>query len=110
MLIPNVPMEKFVSEYGFRRCKDYIPKIGRQANQTYYLCLNDGCTMLFVSPEVFYVNKWDDRDPRLHSRPAHRKNITATDLVYDMIKRDFLTVTGGGDSFEGVDLWTTTQK
>ena len=68
MLKPNCEAKEF-EKYGFKRCKGIAGK-----SECYYLCVANGCKMLFVSNCLFCVN--DHRD--------------SLDIIYDLIKANML--------------------
>lgn len=86
MLVPKVKAKEF-EKFGFKRCKG-IPK----ESNCYYLCVARGSVMLFVSDVAFCMNRWDDKDPRIHKRPNCRYSDkrTALDIIYELIKADML--------------------
>lgn len=86
MLKPKVNVKEF-EKYGFKKCAGSAGK----AN-CYYLCVSRGCKMLFVSKEIFEINDWDDKDPRIHKKAncRYRDYRTAIDILYDLIKDDML--------------------
>lgn len=81
MLKPTVPVEKFVSDAGFKRCK-------KPYDTCAYLCVSCGAKMIFVSKVMLAVNDWDDRDPRIHKRAncKYRDKRDVYDIMYQLIK------------------------
>ncbi|MBD9082068.1 MAG: hypothetical protein EGR48_00620 [Lachnospiraceae bacterium] len=86
MLKPNCEAKEF-EKYGFKRCKGIAGK-----SECYYLCVANGCKMLFVSNCCFCVNDWKDDDPRIHKNPncKYRDHRDSLDIIYDLIKADML--------------------
>lgn len=78
---PVVKAENF-TKYGFKKCKGMYGK-----NGCYYLCVNRGRKMLFVSDEYFSVSNWDKNDPRIHSKPncKYSDKRTYLDIVFELI-------------------------
>ena len=85
MLKPTVSVDNFISEAGFKRCK-------QPYNECAYLCVSHGCQMLFVSKVMFAINPWDDDDPRIHKHPHCRYSDKrdALDITYQLIKAGML--------------------
>ena len=86
MLKPNCEAKEF-EKYGFKRCKGIAGK-----SECYYLCVANGCKMLFVSNCLFCVNDWKDDDPRIHENPncKYRDHRDSLDIIYDLIKANML--------------------
>jgi hypothetical protein len=86
VLIPKVKAKEF-EKFGFKRCKG-IPK----ESECYYLCVANGCKMLFVSDVFFGVNDWNADDLRIHKNVncKYRDRRTALDIIYELIKADML--------------------
>lgn len=86
MLKPNVYIEEF-EKYGFKKCKSPYDK-----SNCYYLCVANGAKMIFLSPVLYEISKWEDDDPRIHKRPNCRylDARTALDITYDLIKADMI--------------------
>lgn len=86
MLIPKVKAKEF-EKFGFKHCKG-IPK----ELECYYLCVAQGCKMLFVSDVCFSVNDWKNSDTRIHKRAncRYRDKRTYLDIIYELIKADML--------------------
>lgn len=87
MLNPKVDMQKFI-DFGFKPCKG-IPK----SQNCLYLCVARGNQMIFVSPSVYLINDWSDKDSRIHKKAncRYRDWRTALDITYDLIKAGYLT-------------------
>lgn len=87
MLKPKASIQKFIDDYGFKKCAGSYGKSG-----CYYLCISHGCKMLFLSPVMFAINPWDDEDPRIHKKANchYRDHRTATDILFELIKNDYL--------------------
>ena len=85
MLKPSVPVEKFVSDAGFKWCK-------KPYEACAYLCVSRGVKMIFVSRVMFAVNDWDDKDPRIHKKAncKYRDRRDAYDIIYQLIKAGML--------------------
>ena len=85
MLKPTVPLEKFISDAGFKRCK-------RPYEAYVYLCVSRGVKMIFVSKVMFAVNDWDDKDPRIHKKAncRYRDKRDVYDIIYQLIKAGML--------------------
>ena len=81
MLKPTVPMEKFISDAGFKRCK-------RPYEACVYLCISRGIKMIFVSEVMLDVVDWDDGDPRIHKKANCKYSDTrdVLDIIYQLIK------------------------
>lgn len=86
MLIPKTKAKEF-TKYGFKYCKG-IPK----SNECYYLCIANGCKMLFVSDVCFDIQEWKSDDPRIHKKANCRYSDKrdCLDIVYELIKSDML--------------------
>ena len=86
MLKPHCEAKEF-EKYGFKRCKGIAGK-----SECYYLCVANGCKMLFVSNCLFCVNDWKDDDPRIHENPncKYRDHRDSLDIIYDLIKANML--------------------
>lgn len=89
MLIPTCDPSEF-EKFGFKKCKR--PPIPGYVNKCYYLCLAIGPCMLFVSPYVYAINKWEPGDARIHKRPncRYRDTRDALDITYELIKAGML--------------------
>lgn len=86
MLKPKVDIKEF-EKYGFKHCKG-IPK---ELN-CLYLCVANGIKMIFVSPELYAINNWNEEDPRIHKKAncKYRDRRDALDITYELIKADML--------------------
>lgn len=89
VLKPKVDVKEF-EKFGFKKCKGDYGK-----NGCYYLCVSRGMKMLFVSPEIFAINEWNNDDPRIHKRAncKYRDCRTDLDVLYDLIKAGMLEKT-----------------
>ena len=93
MLIPTCDVTEF-EKFGFKKCKR-LPIVAynrNYVNECYYLCVVRGSAMIFVSPYVYTLNKWNPDDPRIHKRPNCRYSDTrdALDITYELIKAGML--------------------
>ena len=89
MLKPSVDVKEF-EKYGFKKCKGDYGKAG-----CYYLCVNRGTAMIFVSSYMYDIIGWSKFDPRIHKNPnctGTRDMRTALDITYELIKADMLTM------------------
>lgn len=86
MLKPKVNIKEF-EKYGFKRCKGTLKE-----SECYYLCVSRGVSMIFVSPYIYDINRWDKYDNRIHKRAncRYRDKRDALDITYDLIKADML--------------------
>ena len=86
MLKPRVPIEEFL-EIGFKHCKGIPTK-----QNCLYLCVARGNEMIFVSPEIYDITKWDKNDPRIHKKAncKYKDRRTALDITYEIIKAGYL--------------------
>lgn len=89
MLRPKVPPKEF-EKYGFKKCKN-------AKAECYYLCVNRGIKMIFVSEYCLNIDDWEKDDPRIHKRPncRYRDKRTAIDILYQLIKEDVLEMVFG---------------
>ena len=80
MIKPTKPVETY-KDYGFKKCKGEYGK-----NGCYYLCVSRGCKMIFLSKECVSILDWEDRDPRIHTKPNCRYSDqrTALDIVVEL--------------------------
>ena len=85
MLKPKVNVEEF-KKFGFKKCK------GCSGLPIYYLCIARDSKVIFVSPTMIYIQKWERDDPRIHDRPncKYRDIRTTLDILYQLIKADML--------------------
>lgn len=85
MLIPTVDIQRF-EKYGFKKCK-------KPYNECYYLCVAKGIQMIFLSPVMIDIIKWDESDPRIHSKPncKYRDGRTALEIMCELIKNNMVT-------------------
>lgn len=85
MLKPKVNVEEF-KKFGFKKCKScsLLP--------IYYLCIARDSKVIFVSPTMINIQKWERDDPRIHDRPncKYRDTRTTLDILYQLIKADML--------------------
>lgn len=93
MLVPTCDVTEF-EKFGFKKCKR-LPIVAHNrnyVNECYYLCVVSGSVMIFVSPYVYTLNKWNPDDPRIHKRPNCRYRDTrgALDITYELIKAGML--------------------
>lgn len=86
MLKPKKSMEEFEKSFGFRKCK------GCKELDLYYLCIARDSKVIFVSPTMIDIQKWEHDDPRIHSVPNcnYRDNRISIDILYLLIKADML--------------------
>ncbi len=84
MIILKVPIEDFIKQYRFKKCKGDYGKAG-----LYYLCVARGCEVIFLSEVYFGIHKWEDRDPRIHARPncRYRDQREAIEILIDMANK-----------------------
>ena len=80
MIKPTKPIETY-EDYGFKKCKGEYGKHG-----CYYLCVARGCKMIFLSKECVSILDWEDKDPRIHTKPNCRYSDqrTALDIVVEL--------------------------
>lgn len=80
MIKPTKPIETY-KDYGFKKCKGEYGK-----NGCYYLCVARGCKMIFLSKECVSILDWEDKDPRIHTKPNCRYSDqrTALDIVVEL--------------------------
>lgn len=80
MIKPTKPIETY-KDYGFKKCKGEYGK-----NGCYYLCVVRGCKMIFLSKECVSILDWEDKDPRIHTKPNCRYSDqrTALDIVVEL--------------------------
>lgn len=80
MIKPTKPVETY-KDYGFKKCKGEYGK-----NGCYYLCVARGCKMIFLSKECVSILDWEDKDPRIHTKPNCRYSDqrTALDIVVEL--------------------------
>lgn len=80
MIKPTKPIETY-EDYGFKKCKGEYGK-----NGCYYLCVARGCKMIFLSKECVSILDWEDKDPRIHTKPNCRYSDqrTALDIVVEL--------------------------
>ena len=85
MLKPKVNVEEF-KKFGFKKCK------GCKELDLYYLCIARDSKVIFVSPTMIDIQKWEHDDPRIHDRPncMYRDIRTTLDILYLLIKADML--------------------
>lgn len=85
MLIPLVDMSEF-EKIGFKKMK-------KPYNECYYLCVSRGIEMIFISPVMVDIIKWEDTDPRIHLKANCRyKDIrTALEIVCEMVKNNMVS-------------------
>lgn len=88
MLKPTKTIETYEG-YGFKKCKGEYGK-----NNCYYLCVSEGCEMIFISPVMIDILPWRDDDPRIHKNANCKyKDIrTALDIVCEMVEYGLATV------------------
>lgn len=84
MIILNVPIEDLIKQYHFKKCKGHYGKSG-----LYYLCVSRGCDVIFLSEVYLGIQKWEDRDPRIHTRPNCRYSDQrrAIEILIDMANK-----------------------
>lgn len=80
MIKPTKPIETY-KDYGFKKCKGEYGK-----NGCYYLCVARGCKMIFLSKECVSILDWEDKEPRIHTKPNCRYSDqrTALDIVVEL--------------------------
>ena len=80
MLVPIVDIKEF-KKIGFRKCK-------KPYDKCYYLCFSRGVQYIFLSPVMIDIAKWEDTDPRIHTRAncRYRDERTALDFMCELIK------------------------
>lgn len=85
MLIPIVDMKEF-EKVGFKKCK-------KPYDKCYYLCVAKGIQMIFLSPIMIDIIKWNDDDPRIHKNAncKYRDVRTAIEIMCEMIKCNMVT-------------------
>ena len=85
MLKPKVDIKEF-EKFGFRRCK------GCSDLPIYYLCIARDSKVIFASPTMIDIQKWERDDPRVHAAANcnFRDKRTSTDILYQLIKADML--------------------
>ena len=85
MLIPIVDMKEF-EKVGFKKCK-------KPYDKCYYLCVARGIQMIFLSPVMVDIIKWNDDDPRIHKNPncRFRDKRTALEIVVELVKNNMVT-------------------
>ena len=85
MIIPIVDMKEF-EKIGFKKCK-------KPYDKCYYLCVARGIKMIFLSPVMVDIMKWEENDPRIHKRPncKYRDCRTALEIVVEMVKNNMIT-------------------
>lgn len=85
MLKPKVNVEEF-KKFGFKKCK------GCSDLPIYYLCIARDSKVIFASPTMIDIQKWERDDPRIHDRPncKYRDIRTTLDILYQLIKADML--------------------
>jgi len=86
MLKPKKSMEEFEKSFGFRKCT------GCSGLPIYYLCIARDSKVIFVSPTMIDIQKWEHSDPRIHIVPncKYRDHRTSIDILYQLIKADML--------------------
>nr|DAP00986.1 MAG TPA: envelope glycoprotein [Caudoviricetes sp.] len=86
MLKPKVDVEEFEKSFGFRKCT------GCSGLPIYYLCIARDSKVIFVSPTMIDIQKWEHSDPRIHIVPncKYRDHRTSIDILYQLIKADML--------------------
>lgn len=86
MLKPKKSMEEFEKSFGFRKCT------GCSGLPIYYLCIARDSKVIFVSPTMIDIQKWEHDDPRIYDRPncSYRSKYTSMDILYQLIKADML--------------------
>ena len=85
MIIPIVDMKEF-EKIGFKKCK-------KPYDKCYYLCVARGIKMIFLSPVMVDIMKWEENDPRIHKKPncRYRDCRTALEIVVEMAKNNMIT-------------------
>lgn len=60
--------------------------------EDYYLCIARDSKVIFVSPTMIDIQKWERDDSRIHSVPncKYRDIRTTIDILYQLIKADML--------------------
>lgn len=85
MLIPTVDIKEF-EKIGFKKCKEPY-------NRCYYLCVAKGIQMIFLSPVMIDIIKWQEDDPRIHKRAncRYRDGRTALEIMCELIQANMVT-------------------
>lgn len=85
MIVPLVDMKEF-EKIGFKKCK-------KPYNECYYLCVSSGIKMIFLSPVMVDIIKWEENDPRIHKNPncRYRDGRTALDIVVEMALKGMIS-------------------
>ena len=85
MLIPIVDIEEF-EKVGFKKMK-------KPYDKCYYLCFTRGVQMIFLSPIMIDIIKWEDDDPRIHKNAncRYRDKRTALDFMCELIKGNMVS-------------------
>lgn len=85
MLIPTVDMKEF-EKAGFKKCK-------KPYDSCYYLCVAKGIQMIFLSPVMIDIIKWDEKDLRIHQNAncRYRDGRTALEIMCELIKNNMVT-------------------
>lgn len=85
MLVPIVDIEEF-EKFGFKKCK-------KPYNECYYLCVARGIKMIFLSPEMIDIIKWEEDDPRVHSKAncKYKDDRTALEIMCELIQKNMVT-------------------
>ncbi len=87
MIILKVPIEDLIKQYRFKKCKGDYGKSG-----LYYLCVSRGCDVIFLSEVYLGIQRWEDRDPRIHARPncRYRDQQEAIEILIDMANKQMI--------------------
>lgn len=93
MLVPTCDVTEF-EKFGFKKCKR-LPIVAHDrnyVNECYYLCVARGPAMIFVSPYVYTLNKWEPEDPKIHKNPncRYRDRRDALDITCELIQAGML--------------------
>lgn len=85
MLIPIVDMKEF-EKIGFKKCKEPY-------NACYYLCVSKGVQMIFLSPVMIDIIKWQEDDPRVHKKAncRYKDGRTALEIMCELIQAKMVT-------------------
>ncbi len=85
MLIPIVDMEEF-EKVGFKKMK-------KPYDCCYYLCVAKGIQMIFLSPVMIDIIKWDETDPRIHKKAncKYRDKRTALEIMCKLIQNNMVS-------------------
>lgn len=85
MIKPIVDIKEF-EKAGFKKCR-------KPYDSCYYLCVARGIQMIFLSPVMINIIKWENDDPRIHKKAncRYRDCRTALEIVVEMAQKGMIT-------------------